>query len=96
DVVWSLVEDQAKEKGVTLRQFAESMSGEDTLNAWEAVVGATVDFFDDQERVRMRKVISLLKQTTETIQAKGEAGLEKVEQLLADQNITDSVSSSPV
>ena len=92
DIVWPLIEDQAKERGVTLKDFAIGFSGDTVGNARDAVVEATVDFFDDPEtRDRAREAIAMIQRIAATMRT---AATEKVEAMDVDSAARKYIDAS--
>lgn len=58
DVLWAMVEGQAKAAGVTDEQFGQSLAGDVLSQASDAFVEALVDFFPDaRSRANLRAVL---------------------------------------
>lgn len=94
DILWVLVEDQAKQDGVEIRQFVEALEGDSVGAARKALFEATFDFFDDQEnrdgaRAVLQKILGIAEKVREGAM---QATLSLDTDLLA-KNILDSVSS---
>lgn len=80
DVVWPLIEEQATAREVTLRQFAESFAGDTVGRARDAVVEATIDFFDDPaRRENCRKLLAKMMNAGRVKQAEALAELETMD-----------------
>ena len=97
DILWVLVEEQAGNAGITVRQFADAFEGDSVLSARNALIEATIDFFDDPEtRAATREV---LRKATEIAKLLRTGAVDKITSLDTDSAakiITDSFSSSPV
>ena len=94
DVVWAFIEDQAKERDITQRNFAESFTGDMVERAREAVVEATIDFFESQEtreqlRVLKEKILSL----SSRIRTEAKSQLAEVDLNSVDMNSLISSSN---
>lgn len=95
DVVWGFIREQAENENISLRDFAESFEGDTVGEAREAVVEATVDFFDNPEkRQRLRKLKHKILEIAEAMETKGMEALEKIDpDSLATKFIGDSTNS---
>jgi hypothetical protein len=97
DILWVMVEEQAESKSITVRQFAEAFGGDSVSEARNALIEATIDFFDDQEtRAGTREVLRKMTTIAETMRT---GAIEKIANLDCDSAakiILDSYSNSPV
>lgn len=95
DVVWGFIREQAENENISLRDFAESFEGDTVGEAREAVVEATVDFFDNPEkRQRLRKLKHKILEIAEAMETKGMEALEKIDpDSLVAKFIGDSTNS---
>jgi hypothetical protein len=57
DVLWVLVEPQAKERGVSDEDFGASLSGDSLVRAAEAFVEELIDFFPAPRRGPLREMV---------------------------------------
>lgn len=93
DVVWPVIEEQANERSITVKQFALSFKGDVVARARDAVVEATIDFFDSPEaRSQARELIGKINQIAEEISGKAAEKLQAVNpQEVAQSFITSSI-----
>lgn len=59
DILWVIVEDQAKEEGVSDVDFGSSLAGESITGATEAFLDELVDFFPGAKRLFLRKAVAV-------------------------------------
>ena len=57
DVLWVIVQPQAREQGVSDEQFGESLAGEEIEHATAAFLEALVDFFPGARRGTLRRAL---------------------------------------
>lgn len=97
DILWVMIEEQAEKKQITVRQFSESFGGDMVSAARNALIEATIDFFDDPEtRAGTREVLRKTMQIAEKMRT---GAIEKIANLDCDSAakiILDSYSNSPV
>lgn len=96
DILWRLCEDQAEDRGVSLKDFSYSIAGDAFGKARDAVVEATVDFFGSQEqRDRVRKVINLTLEVDQEVKKLAETELAETDTKELARKYIDSALSMP-
>lgn len=100
EMIWSVVRPQASENGITIDQFLSTIDGEVVEAAAEAIVGETVDFFQEPRRSVLRKIWARYleaKQRCKIVDAlAAEKEMEKVDfDQLVRLTHTNTASSSP-
>lgn len=66
DVLYLLCEDQAKDRGLSDRDFGRSLRGDTIDLATEAYIEETIDFFPQRLRQALRTTISKTRETLDT------------------------------
>ena len=87
DIVWPLIEDQAKERNVTMRDFGADFTGQAVTAARDAVVEATVDFFDPQTRLQAMRIIGKIQEVATTLRDQANEAIENIDPLQAVSSI---------
>ena len=64
DILWVLVEEQAKAINVTDEQFGAALAGESIENATKAFLDELVDFFPGAKRLFLKKAVELSRKYT--------------------------------
>ncbi len=64
DILWVLVESQAKEEGVSDVEFGSSLSGEAIASATAAFLDELVDFFPGAKRLFLKKAVEVSRKYT--------------------------------
>ena len=64
DILWVLVEEQAKAISVTDEQFGAALAGESIENATRAFLDELVDFFPGAKRLFLKKAVELSRKYT--------------------------------
>ena len=64
DILWVLVEEQAKAINVTDEQFGAALAGESIENASKAFLDELVDFFPGAKRLFLKKAVELSRKYT--------------------------------
>ena len=91
DILWVIVEAQARERGVTDADFGSSLGGDAITGATAAFLDELVDFFPGAKRLFLKKAVEVArKYSTEAETALGRA-LENPE---LDRMIAESIASS--
>ena len=87
DILWVLVEGQAKEIGVSDVEFGSALAGEAIENATKAFLDELVDFFPGAKRLFLKKAVDLSRKCT------GE-WTQVLEQALNDPELEKRVKAS--
>jgi len=66
DVIWDLIEEQAKSKSVTEEMFAHGLLGDAIERATSALLQAIVDFFPTSRREILQRLLMKVKQMEAT------------------------------
>lgn len=91
DILWVLVEEQAKEIGVSDEQFGCSLAGESIAEATKAFLDELVDFFPGAKRLFLKKAVEIARKYT----VEWTGALEKaLEDPKLDERIAQSIGSS--
>ena len=95
DVLWVLVEETAKEDGVTDEEFGASLAGDSIEDAARAFLDELVDFFPGAKRLFLKKAVELSRKfagETEEVLKKALADPE-LERMVAATSTSSSASS---
>lgn len=92
DILWVLVESQAKEEGVSDVDFGCSLAGKSIEEATQAFLDELVDFFPGAKRLFLQKAVSLARKYTGEMESVLEKALADPE---LDRWIEESMRSSP-
>jgi hypothetical protein len=76
DVLWILCREQAKQAGITSREFGEALVGDPIEDATKALIEAVADFFPARKRSLL---LSLAKTTAETEATAMEAAQKRID-----------------
>lgn len=97
DVLWPLVEEQATQQNVTLREFSTVIAGDLLAAARQALVEATIDFFEDPEtRAGLRDVLRKMLEIGEKMRSGSVAMIQGIDATSAAKSILTCVSNTPV
>lgn len=91
DILWVLVEDQAKEEGVTDVDFGCSLAGKAIEEATHAFLDELVDFFPGAKRLFLQKAVKVARKYTGEMESVLREALEDPE---LDRRIEESMRSS--
>ena len=91
DILWVLVEAQAKEDGVSDIEFGSSLAGDAIENATKAFLDELVDFFPGAKRLFLGKAVRLAREYAGEMKATLEKALADPD---VDKRIRESISSS--
>ena len=96
DVLWVLVEGQAKEDGVTDEAFGASLAGDSIEEAARAFLDELVDFFPGAKRLFLKKAVELSRKYAGETEAVLKEALEspELERAVAAATSTSSSASS--
>ena len=96
DVLWVLVEGQAKEDGVTDEAFGASLAGDSIEEAARAFLDELVDFFPGAKRLFLKKAVELSRKYAGETEAVLKEALEspELERAVAEAASTSSSASS--
>ena len=96
DVLWVLVEGQAKEDGVTDEAFGASLAGDSIEEAARAFLDELVDFFPGAKRLFLKKAVELSRKFAGETEAVLKEALEspELERAVAAATSTSSSASS--
>ena len=92
DILWVLVESQAKEEGVSDVEFGSSLSGEAIASATAAFLDELVDFFPGAKRLFLAKAVDLARKFDGEMT---EALAKALEDPAFESRIRESMNSSP-
>jgi len=91
DILWVLVEEQAKAIGKTDEQFGEALAGEAIEDATRAFLDELVDFFPGAKRLFLKKAIDLARKYAGELTGVLEKALDDPE---LEKRIEESMRSS--
>ena len=91
DILWVLVEPQAREDGVSDVDFGSSLAGDAITEATGAFLDELVDFFPGAKRLFLKKAVEVSRKYTGEMTAALEKALESPE---LDARIAESIGSS--
>ena len=95
DIAWVLVEDQAKDRQVDVRDFCLGVMGDSLGNMRNAVLESTVDFFDDPvTRENHREAMTKYLEIAHKINDRAGKVLAKLDTESMALKVSDSVLSS--
>ena len=92
DILWVLVQDQARTLNVTDEQFGTALAGDAIESATKAFLDELVDFFPGAKRLFLQKAVSLARKYTGEMESVLEKALADPE---LDRRIEESMRSSP-
>ncbi len=90
DVLWVLVEPQAKAIAVSDEQFGESLGGESLMNAADAFCEELADFFPKPRAMSLRQMLNKAKETGEILEEK----LKMVVEALSPRTLVEKLTTS--
>ena len=77
-ILWYMIEDQAKDQGVSQKDFAMGMAGDVLFNAKSCLIEETISFFDDPAtRRNVQQIVDRTRELTIQIQTETEKRLGK-------------------
>lgn len=91
DVLWVIVEEQAKLEGISDEEFGTALAGEAIENATKAFLDELVDFFPGAKRLFLKKTVELSRKYAEEMEKVLEKALDDPE---LERKIAESTRSS--
>ena len=95
DILWVLVEAQAKEAGISDVEFGSSLAGESIETATRAFLDELVDFFPGARHLFLKKILELIRTKVDAATASLGQVLESPEFAEAAKEFLNSSTSSP-
>lgn len=98
EVLWHLVEEEAKQRGVSYKQFATSLTGDVLEQAADAMLEAITDFFPLRKRELLTAIASRNKKIreigmTKALEKINDPELEKRIEEALEKRLDDEISS---